>query len=29
MVEAAILGLWKTLAWPAFGYMLLGIVIGF
>jgi putative tricarboxylic transport membrane protein len=29
MIEAAIIGLWKTLAWPAFGYMLLGIVIGF
>jgi putative tricarboxylic transport membrane protein len=29
MIEAAISGFWQTVAWPAFGYMLLGIVIGF
>ena len=29
MVEAIIIGFWKTVAWPAFGYMLLGIIIGF
>ncbi len=29
MVEAALSGLAQALAWPAFGYMLLGIAIGF
>ena len=29
MIEAAISGFWQTVAWPAFGYMLLGIIIGF
>src|SRR3972149_8703647 len=29
MIEAAISGFWQTVAWPAFGYMLLGIAIGF
>ena len=29
MLDAAILGFWSTIAWPAFGYMLLGIAIGF
>src|ERR1051325_7050168 len=29
MLEAIVLGFWKTVAWPAFGYMLLGIIIGF
>ena len=29
MLEAFISGFWQTVAWPAFGYMLLGIVIGF
>src|SRR5262252_9275068 len=29
MLEAFIIGLWKVIAWPAFGYMLLGIAIGF
>jgi putative tricarboxylic transport membrane protein len=29
MLEAAISGFWQTVAWPAFGYMLLGIAIGF
>src|SRR4026208_1732870 len=29
MLEAFIIGFWKVLAWPAFGYMLLGIAIGF
>ena len=29
MLEAFIIGFWKTMAWPAFGYMLLGIIIGF
>ena len=28
MLEAAISGFWQTVAWPAFGYMLLGIAIG-
>src|ERR1044072_7676668 len=29
MLDAFISGFWQTVAWPAFGYMLLGIVIGF
>src|SRR2546428_8619423 len=29
MLEAFIIGFWKVIAWPAFGYMLLGIIIGF
>jgi putative tricarboxylic transport membrane protein len=29
MIEAFISGFWKVVAWPAFGYMLLGIGIGF
>src|SRR5919108_1710126 len=29
MLDAIILGFWETVAWPAFGYMLLGIIIGF
>ncbi len=29
MLEAFISGFWQTVAWPAFGYMLLGIIIGF
>src|SRR5215510_6396939 len=29
MLEAFIIGFWKVMAWPAFGYMLLGIIIGF
>ena len=29
MLEAFISGFWQTVAWPAFGYMLLGIAIGF
>ena len=29
MLEAFIIGFWKVIAWPAFGYMLLGIAIGF
>src|SRR5512145_2869271 len=29
MLEAFISGFWQVLAWPAFGYMLLGIGIGF
>src|SRR5258705_10552759 len=29
MLEAFVSGFWQTMAWPAFGYMLLGIVIGF
>jgi putative tricarboxylic transport membrane protein len=29
MLEAFISGFWQVLAWPAFGYMLLGIAIGF
>src|SRR3989304_1432883 len=29
MIEAAISGFWQTVAWPAFGYMLLGIALGF
>lgn len=29
MLDAAISGLWQVLAWPAFGYLLAGIAIGF
>ena len=29
MFEAFVSGFWQTVAWPAFGYMLLGIAIGF
>jgi putative tricarboxylic transport membrane protein len=29
MLEAFIIGFWKVIAWPAFGYLLLGIGIGF
>ena len=29
MIEAAISGFWQVLVWPAFGYLLLGIAIGF
>lgn len=29
MLDAAISGLWQVLAWPAFGYLLVGIAIGF
>ena len=29
MLEAFVIGFWKTVAWPAFGYMLIGIAIGF
>src|SRR5919106_6441768 len=29
MLDAIVLGFWETVAWPAFGYMLLGIIIGF
>ena len=29
MLEAFVIGFWKVLAWPAFGYMLMGIFIGF
>jgi len=29
MLEAFLSGLWQVLAWPAFGYLLLGIAIGF
>lgn len=29
MVEAFVSGFWQVLAWPAFGYLLLGIGIGF
>ena len=29
MLNAFISGFWQTVAWPAFGYMLLGIAIGF
>ena len=29
MLEAFISGFWQTVAWPAFGYMLIGIAIGF
>ncbi|MGH7928101.1 MAG: tripartite tricarboxylate transporter permease, partial [Candidatus Binatia bacterium] len=29
MLEAFVSGFWQTVAWPAFGYMLTGILIGF
>jgi len=29
MLEAFISGFWQVVAWPAFGYMLVGIAIGF
>ncbi len=29
MLDAAISGFWQVLAWPAFGYLLVGIAIGF
>lgn len=29
MIDAFISGFWQVLAWPAFGYMLIGITIGF
>jgi putative tricarboxylic transport membrane protein len=29
MLDAFIIGFWQVLAWPAFGYMLIGIAIGF
>ncbi len=29
MLEAIVSGFWQVLAWPAFGYLLLGILIGF
>jgi len=29
MIEAFISGFWQVLAWPAFGYLLIGIAIGF
>jgi TctA family transporter len=29
MLEAFISGFWQVIAWPAFGYLLIGIVIGF
>src|SRR5437879_7648852 len=29
MLDAFVSGFWQTVAWPAFGYMLLGIIIGF
>ncbi len=29
MLVAFVSGFWQTVAWPAFGYMLLGIIIGF
>ena len=29
MLEAALAGLTQAVAWPAFGYMLLGIAVGF
>ena len=29
MFEAFFIGFWNVVAWPAFGYMLLGIAIGF
>jgi putative tricarboxylic transport membrane protein len=29
MLEAFVSGFWQLMAWPAFGYMLLGIAIGF
>lgn len=29
MIEAFISGFWQVLAWPAFGYLLIGIAVGF
>src|SRR5262247_17873 len=29
MLEAFVSGFWQVLAWPAFGYMLIGIILGF
>ena len=29
MLEAFVSGFWQVVAWPAFGYMLIGIFIGF
>jgi GPH family glycoside/pentoside/hexuronide:cation symporter len=29
MLDAFIIGFWQVVAWPAFGYMLIGIAIGF
>lgn len=29
MLEAFVLGFWEVVAWPAFGYMLIGIAVGF
>src|ERR671918_2357030 len=29
MLEAFVIGFWKVIAWPAFGYLLVGIGIGF
>jgi len=29
MIEAFVSGFWQVLAWPAFGYLLIGIAIGF
>src|SRR5437867_9809312 len=29
MLDAFVSGFWQTVAWPAFGYMLLGITVGF
>ena len=29
MIEAFVSGFWQVIAWPAFGYLLIGIVIGF
>ena len=29
MLDAFISGFWQVVAWPAFGYMLIGIAIGF
>ena len=29
MIEAFISGFWQVLAWPAFGYLLIGITVGF
>jgi putative tricarboxylic transport membrane protein len=29
MIDAMISGLWQVLAWPAFGYLLIGITVGF
>jgi TctA family transporter len=29
MIEALVSGLWQVLAWPAFGYLLVGVTIGF